>query len=72
MNQNPLLSAIFKPDFDQLIDDPPPQFRIAHDVLKFRVERLITSAPIDLAVGLSEKQSKKWFKTGVGSLREGG
>lgn len=62
VNQNPLLPAPFEPDLDQLIDESPPNFRLAHDLLEFLVQRFDTPAPIDFGVGLGKNNARNGSK----------
>ncbi len=65
VDQHPLLRAAFQPDLDQLINVPPPDFRLRSDLLQFLVQRLVLPAPIDISVRLGKEQFQKRLKEEV-------
>ncbi len=52
VDEDPLLLSAFQPDFQQFVDETPPDLALPHDFLELFVEWFRAAAPVDLGVGL--------------------
>ena len=62
MDENPRFLPILEPDLEELVGEAQTEFRLAHNLLQFLVQRFIIPAPVNRRVRSGKKNLRKWRK----------